>query len=583
MVAQVFSGEQMKYFIIACLLFVAGESPRAQTDQLKRAFLESVTHRAYGPNFAVLATKIKLGEDTVLAYKQLDTLLAEPKGDMFWMYGCAGFYLATQDVLQAQYKQKIRECWKRFTPYRGDTENHFLMHYGSLLLMSEVWPDLDSNEWFTGQSSKEIHAQAKDYLEHWIDETVREGQIEWDSPRYAYYFITPLILLTEHEQSDVLRRKFKMMLEVEIADYAIEYLDGNYCGAHSRISDQAAIDPRSAEVTAYGEYFFGDSVKHFQPDLAFAALSSFTLPKIIRDIATERKEPFISTEIKRGRTTIRGTTIRNQPVYKTTSMTSEYALGSMQGGIVQPIQQQSWSFVFKSALPNNIIFSLHPNVSADELGMFFPEESGFMLERIGAIKAGYPSENKWVGGSPYEHIAQTEHQVVAHYEIARDAKFHHVDLFISKNADVSVLDRGDHSTSSTVWIALLCKTTFVGINVPSGAIWTDEGSHYRVRINRDTSSVWLVALDAQHRDPMVLASALSKSAPASVFGTTEFKEPYFNEKISIPKGSAKPELFVDTSMLYRSSFITSKLGSGVIQLHTHKSKLILDFNEVREY
>jgi len=570
----------MKLIILLLLLCVPICSS-AQTKSVKDRALQQIIKKPSGPNFAVVSAKLRLHVEVKNAYRQLDTLLVRPYGDMFWMYGCAGLYLATQDVLRPEYKARIRECWKRFTPYRGDTENHFLMYYGSLLLMSEVWPDLNGDEWFTGQSSKEIHDQAADYLVHWIDETVKKGQIEWDSPRYEYYFITPLVLLANYERDTTLKQRFKMMLEYELADYAIDYLDGNYCGAHSRVSDQAAIDPKSAETTAYGEYFFTDSVTHIQPDIAFAALSSFDCPKIIRTIATDRSTPYFSRELKRGRTTIRGTDVRNAQVFKRGAMTSEFCLGSMQGGIVQPIQQQSWSLVFKSSLPNNIIFSLHPNVDSNELAMFFPEEPSFMMERIGSVKVGYPSENKWVGGSPYEHIYQTEHELVAHYEIAKEAKYHHVDLFFPHNHDVVFLGNGTLPADRNGWIKLRCNKTLVGIHVPTGGQWSDEGRNFRMRFNRDTVTIWLIAELLGDRDANRLAHEFSKAQPISKGKSLEFKQPFHDETIRFNEGSENNH--EEVNLFFDSPFMTSKAESGVLVLHTPKETLTLDFNKNLEY
>src|SRR5205823_5814321 len=152
--------------------------------------------------------------------------------------------------------------------------------------------------------------------------------------------------------------------------------------------------------------FFEDSVQHLLPDLAFAAMSSFSVPQIIRDIAHDRNEAYGEREIKRSRDALRYSEILNEPVYKYTFMTNDYALGSIQGGLVQPIQQRSWSLTINSDHKNNTIFGLHPYVSEKELGKYFPEEPSFMLEKIEGVKNGYTSEDKWVGGSPYETICQ---------------------------------------------------------------------------------------------------------------------------------------------------------------------------------
>ena len=50
------------------------------------------------------------------------------------------------------------------------------------------------------------------------------------------------------------------------------------------------------------------------------------------------------------------------------------ALGSIQGGILQPIQQHTWDVTFGHEMENATLFTLHPFYSGYELAMFFPEE-----------------------------------------------------------------------------------------------------------------------------------------------------------------------------------------------------------------
>src|SRR5581483_5979209 len=184
--------------LIILIIQITVQTTFAQSRESKGRILNQISSVPIRNDFAMVAARIYLGKDTAAAYRQLDTLLSRAYGDMFWMYGCAGLYYATGDRLRPEYKARICECWKHYTPYRGDTENHFLMYYGSLLLMAQAWPDLLDTDWFMGKSSKDIYDESKEYLDHWIDETVRNGQEEWDSPRYGYYYITPLALLAEY-------------------------------------------------------------------------------------------------------------------------------------------------------------------------------------------------------------------------------------------------------------------------------------------------------------------------------------------------------------------------------------------------
>jgi len=50
-------------------------------------------------------------------------------------------------------------------PYRGDTENHWLLYYTSLYLMAQMYPDQPGDTWFTGKSSAENMADARQQLD----------------------------------------------------------------------------------------------------------------------------------------------------------------------------------------------------------------------------------------------------------------------------------------------------------------------------------------------------------------------------------------------------------------------------------
>ena len=251
---------------------------------------------------------------------------------------------------------------------------------------------------------------------------------------------------------------------------------------------------------------------------------------------------------------------------------------------MQPIQQQSWSLVFRSDQPNNIITSLHPNVDADELGMFFPEEPSFMLERIGSAKAGYPSENKWVGASPAEHIQMTAHQLVAYYTIPSNAKYHHIDLFIPKNRDVSFL-HGGPAAPAEPWMILHCNQTIVAIHLSNQPVWIDEGSHYRARIYKDTVTLWLV-VDSRKNDEASYLSELLRMKPQQTSAGVLYRDRQHAEQITIdPRKPSRPNWSAshDSTLLYDSPFIKSRVGSGIIKLQAEGQTLTLDFNKNREY
>ena len=125
------------YITVVITFLIRCNIVSAQSDDLKLSVLEQIANTDYRLSFSAITAKILLGENSAQAYLQLDTLLSREYGDMFWMTGCVGLYFSCKDILQVSYKQRIRECWKNFTPYRGDTDNHFLMYYGSLFLLAK--------------------------------------------------------------------------------------------------------------------------------------------------------------------------------------------------------------------------------------------------------------------------------------------------------------------------------------------------------------------------------------------------------------------------------------------------------------
>ncbi len=545
-------------------------------------------------NFQFVTARLVTGIDTALAWRQLDTLLTTPTGDMFWMYPATGFYFHCRNLLPPEVKRRFRETWGRYTPYRGDTENHFVMYYSSLLLFSQEWPEMTREEWFNGKSSAENYAEAKEFLEHWIDETSRYGCTEWDSPRYLYYYLTPILLVRDFAADPLLRRRFQMMLECQLADLATEYLNGCYTGAHSRDADASVIDPRRAEVGAFTQLYFEEGEVRPLPDMVFAALSDFECPQIIREIAHARGDAYVQHETRRSRAKMRYSDERFTPVRKYTYMTSAYALGSMEGGIQQPIQQHTWDVTFAADRPNNTVFSINPHASARELGTFFPEEPELMLKSVVQAKASYVSPDKWVGGSPFERVYQWKNYLVATYNTQPTGDFSHVDLFIPNSLDLFLPD-------STGWMIGRMEDAYFAIYLlnPGPRRWSDEPGGRRLRVNG--SSLRCVVQCGSQSDMSFDSFVRRLTDPTGVMLTADEKA-FMNEGGATREGEMKgnPEtmspipqqtyarwlsdvipLIQATDrrdhMLFDGPYLKSRLGSGVITMRSGTRTRTLDF------
>ncbi len=384
-----------------------------------------------------ISAKLLMDQDLDWVVARLDTLMQNPRGDMFWMYPFTTVYFAGRDRLPEDTRVRMRDLWRTYMPYRGDTENHWLMYYATLYLMSQEYPEDDGMKWYTGKSSAENMAEADDYIQHWMDLTTTIGQGEYDSPGYFRVYIAPLALLHGFAKDPAMRRRAQMMLDYLIADFAVESLNGMYGGAHSRVYEREVVEPYRVASTQLTWLLFGNVDFRPSGDTIILAISGYRPPEILNFIATDRSTPYVHTEYKRTRHRIRNSEVKNAPVYKYTKMRKEYVLGSSQGGLLQPIQQQTWDLTW--AVPgtpegmHNTFFALHPYSSPFEGTMYFSEQWDLVTELIVRSKKEYDSPDKWTGGSPYEQVVQHEDALIALYNIPEGTRFEHITGFFSKD------------------------------------------------------------------------------------------------------------------------------------------------------
>src|SRR5437762_3524413 len=96
-----------------------------------------------GPlGYANIAAKLRLHEDPALCSRRLEELLADPTGDMFWMFQITSIAYLDRGQLSDSARLALRRSFKTYMPYRGDTENHWLLYYTSLYLMAQMGPKL---------------------------------------------------------------------------------------------------------------------------------------------------------------------------------------------------------------------------------------------------------------------------------------------------------------------------------------------------------------------------------------------------------------------------------------------------------
>jgi hypothetical protein len=408
-------------------------------DQRVRGVIEAYAHPAVsGPlGYPNIAAKLYLREDAALCSRRLEEFLAAgPMGDMFWMYPITAIAYLDRGQLGDSARRALHDSWRTYMPYRGDTENHWVMYYTSLYLMSQLWPD---QVWYNGKSSAENMREAAGWLESWVRLTTTRGQGEYDSPSYMGYYFLSMSYLAAWARDPAMKKRAGMMIEYLMADYAAETLDGIYVGAHSRVYDREVLEKWAVPSSDFGWVLFGLGHPLVPPSnaiLFYVLASAQQPPEILQHIAGDRSEPYTHYELKRTRNRWRFFDELHGPVDKTTYVRREYAVSSDQGGTLQPIQEHSWDVTW--SVPDargveNTFFTLNPHSSLHELETYFTFPPDIGISGVVSSKKSYDSPDKFVGGSPYEQIVQDQDALIALYDIAPGARFPHVNGFFSKD------------------------------------------------------------------------------------------------------------------------------------------------------
>jgi len=432
-------------------------------------------------HYSAIAAKYYRNKDVKRADEMFLQLLERPSGAMFWMFPVVNCYMVGKDKMSKQVKKAVRNAWKTYAPSRGDTENHWAMWYTSVYLMAEQWPNEPGSEWFDGMSSEENLKEAREYLFEWARITTTIGQGEFDSPDYILEYIIPTTMLAGYAKDPQVKKLGEMLTDYILADFAAEHLDQQYIGGYSRIYERNLMRPNQSASSHFAYVYFGvgEPVKHGW--VLYPVMTSYVLPEIIYKIATDRSKPYVHKERKRVRNVIRHGEERNPPVYKYSYITKDYGIGSLQGGILQPIQQHTWGVRYTYGKPFSTIFGLHPYWSVLEIAMSFPEESKVSMAWITASKTTYNNPDKWTGGSPDERTFQHKNTLIALYDIPIGTTAEHIDGFFPANLEERIID-------DSGWIICKAGDTYIGWYPLQPGVWSEEYELKKQAFNTKTGS-----------------------------------------------------------------------------------------------
>ena len=540
---------------------------------------------------ADIAAKLALGQDAEACSARLVELMQTPTGDMFWMFPVTAISYLGRDQLTPAAKAALREAWRTYMPLRGDTENHWAMYYTSMYLMSQLWPDDAGERWFNGKSSRENFAEARDYLLHWMKLTTAIGQGEYDCTHYIGEYSIPMLYLATWAADPAMRQRGRMMLDYVMADYAAETLNGIYIGSHARTDDTTVREKWNGLSSFFGWLMLGNcpptaNYGGWGPYFAIVA-KNYELPEVIYRIGTDRAASYTHFERKRTRHRWRYSDERNAPVYKTTFVAKDYAVGSDQGGLLQPIQQHSWDVTWAVPDPrgvHNTIFSTQPFYGNKELMMYFTEMPDSMPAAVTFQgKPTYISEAKLLGGSPYEQIFQQDDTVVVLTDVPAGENFEQVNGFFSKD-----LARREEDASG--WIFVQGGKAFIAYRPLAAYEWKPlDGGGQRLRSpHGKNGTIVQVAAAGEFKGWEEFKAAIRAlplevkltPTPSVKFTTLRGKKLECAYGVA-PRVNGRAVNYAKEWKLFSGPYLNAEVGSGMLTLTHGKLKRTLDFNLVK--
>ncbi len=392
-------------------------------------------------DMAAIASKLVRHEDIDACSARVIELMKEPGTGPFWMFPVVCVAYTGRDLLSPEAQAAIRRAWRTTMQLRGDTENHWAMYYTSLYLMADLYPDEPASTWYTGKSSAENLAEAREYLIHWMDLMTTVGQGEFNPTGYITEYAIPMLYLSTWARDPAMRQRGHMTLDWLFADLAANTLNGVLRGPNARTTETPVMERWNDHASFYSWLLFGNTpspASYGGFGLYFAvAAKNYQVPEVIYRIAVDREGDYVQRDLKRSRRRWRYSDLLLAPIYKTSYMRRDYAVGSFQGGRADPIQTHVWDVTWAVPDPRGkhpTLFSNHPYSSPDDMQGSFTAYPEAMIPNLASEgKPSYDEPDKILGASPYEQVFQDRDTVVALYNIPPGIRHPQVNGFFSKD------------------------------------------------------------------------------------------------------------------------------------------------------
>jgi hypothetical protein len=524
--------------------------------------------------------KVASGIDAATGLKYLEDAVADPKP----VWGCFETYAFMEgverlgDKLPPALVEKIRtRLAASFTDDFGFTDNHMLQIHVARYLFGQRWPD--GPVFADGSTPAQASRDSAGWIRRWIDSTVTRGMFEYDSPNYHHLYLLCFASLHEFSKDELMRRQSWMIMQVLLAEWATEYLEGNWVGAHSREKYNQVLHTHehTGAATRFGRLYFGAAP--LRPDLkeseavGLAALQEFPALPMLGRMATDRTQPYVLRELKPPR---RGPRIHyGEPTWKYTCVAPEFAVGSSWGDLTD-VEQHRWDLTWVSPRDGSTCFFINPSRSPRQLHRYFEDSIDKVLPAILTTRPYYVDPNKWIEPSPFEDVFQQDNAVIDLYDIPPSAELQHINGFFPH----IIAEKREQDG----WIFCRADGVFFGVWTSAPGEWHQETDHDRLTILHPKTAVILEAVAAKDEKSFdAFCARLRASHPqfdertltATYTNTRGHKIQFTHRGPRLVDGAA---VNFDAWPLFEGPWMNARRNTGVITLQYGTERVTLDFN-----
>ena len=553
----------------------------ARRDTIRAFFM----HPDVGGNYASATARILTEEQRDEGTAMFDRLSQGTSPEIMERFRMTAAWAHTRHVLPDSLNERVRYIWAHFPvrPFYGTHER--VAYYSALYLAVRLFPE--DAAFFNGRSREENEQDARGSLLHWMREATEQGQREFDSPTYAAVFFTSMLLLRDFAPDDDMRSRAELMAQWLLADFAHDHLNGNYVGAHGRENLISAMQPISSEMSSIAWLYFADGPRLYSREQLFAALSGFRPHPAIVELATNRRESFVSWERKRREKRVRdnGLAPDDEDVIRYTFMHPLFAMGSIPGGLVQSREQHSWDVTWISFDPEApaTLFFMQPYADPDALTPFLPHSEELAFRNIGNLDPYWGTLTKTVGGSPYEDVFQHRGTLIALYDIGDVTRFPVLTGFLPPKVDTMIVD-----SLESGWITFNTGDVYIGVH-PFREYRISDGMFGKRLISRDKRNGVIVHAAARSeagafedfqrriRSTRPDLSAFDSDRRIS-YTTIDGDVLAFTHGGARTVNGATP--IMPANMLFSSPWLTSRTGSGVLTIHASAGDVHIDMKKL---